>query len=201
MKTLATELSEAIARKKFAKAARAAVRTFVDFIDPRHVGTAVYAAGCANRLEAVRLLHEMRADLDKPATDEAGATTAHIAAQQGHTAMVQLLYDLGADVHRAANTGDRPIHAAAQLGHDKILLLLISLRADIDSPGMIMRPPLMSATECGHVSTVRTLITAKCDVNRTDQDGFSAADVPLHLCGEKILQLLRDNGCISRPRG
>ena len=65
---LAVQLSEAIARKKFAKAAKAAVRTFVDFIDPRHVGAAVYAAGCANRLEAVRLLHEMRADLDNPAT-------------------------------------------------------------------------------------------------------------------------------------
>ena len=91
-KRLPYELSVAVARTKFAKAADAAMRTFLDFIDPREQWTAAYCAAQENHLKIIRLLHEMRADLDKPNTvNEANPT--HIAAQQGHTAMVQLLYN------------------------------------------------------------------------------------------------------------
>ena len=66
----------------------------------------------------------MRADLDKPNTSQ-GATPAGIAAQIGHTAMVKLLYDHGADIHRASNDGERPIHDAARNGHDETVLLIL----------------------------------------------------------------------------
>ena len=65
---LQVELSVAVARTKFAKAADAAMRTFLDFIDPRYVGTAAYSAAQENHPKIIRLLHEMRADLDKPNT-------------------------------------------------------------------------------------------------------------------------------------
>ena len=195
---LRIELSVAIARTKFAKAADAAMRMFVDFIDPRPQGTTAYFAAQGGHPMIIRLLHEMRADLDKPNTAD-GATPTHVAAQCGHTAMVQLLYDLGADVHRANNRGTRPIYSAAQQGHEKALLLIISLRADIDCPDMHMRRPLMAATIGGQVTTLRTLIAAKCDVNRTDDMGNSAVDCPREVCGDAVLQILRDSGCISRP--
>ena len=130
MRKLVDGLSAAVAKTKFANEADFAVRTFLDFVDPRDIATAAYCAAQENRPNAVRLLHEWRADLDKPNKAE-GATPAGIAAQFGHTAMVQLLYGLSADVHRARNGGGRPIHDAARKGHDKIVLLLISLRADI----------------------------------------------------------------------
>ena len=44
VKRLQIELSVAVVRTKFAKASDAAMRTFVDFIDPRYVGTAAYSA-------------------------------------------------------------------------------------------------------------------------------------------------------------
>ena len=66
----------AVAETKFAKAVDAAMRAFVNFIDPRLVGTAAYGAAQENRPEAVRLLHEMRADLGKRATDKIGGTPA-----------------------------------------------------------------------------------------------------------------------------
>ena len=100
VKRLQIELSEAVAGTKFAKAADTAMRTFLDFIDPRMKWTAAFCAAEENHLKIIRLLHELRADLDKPNTAE-GAPPANVAAQQGHTAMVQLLYNLGADVHRA----------------------------------------------------------------------------------------------------
>ena len=44
VKRLQIELSVAVARKKFSKAADSAMRTFLDFIDPRKGGTAAYCA-------------------------------------------------------------------------------------------------------------------------------------------------------------
>ena len=116
------------------------MRALVDFHDNRMVATAAFSAAQENRFEAVRLLHELRAEIDKPVVvDE--ATPAFMAAQFGHTTMVQLLYGLGADVHRARNDGRSPIHAAALRGYDKTMLLLLSLRGSIGAQDNEGRTP------------------------------------------------------------
>ena len=107
----------------------------------------------------MRLLHDLRADLDKPNTVH-GDTPAGIAAHKGHTAIVQLLHDLGADVHRARNNGSRPIHSAAREGRDKTVLLLISLRADIEAMNGPIGSSLMLAAKFGHLGVVKVLIDA-----------------------------------------
>ena len=194
MKTLAVQLSEAIARKKFAKAAKAAVRTFVDFIDPRHPGAAVYAAAQENRLEAMRLLHELRADLDKPNTVD-GASPAYIAASKGNTAMVHLLHDLGADVHRVAKRGDRPIHASAHTGQEKTVLLLLSLRAIVDQQdNNDAKTPLLCAVGGGSLSTTKLLLTLRASTNHCDSAGLSALDVATRYSGSReIVDLVRQH--------
>ena len=137
-------------RSKFARAADVvAMRTFVDFLDPRRVGTATFGAAETNCLDAMRLLHELRADFDKPKTHD-GGVPAGIAAGNGHTAMVQLLYDLGADINRArAGEGKRPIHSAAQNGHEKTALLLIALRAAVNAQDNEGRSPCWYAANGG----------------------------------------------------
>ena len=72
VKRLQIELSVAVAGTKFAKAADVAMRTFLDFIDPREQWTPVFCAAQENQLQVIRLLHQMRADLDKPNTVEGG---------------------------------------------------------------------------------------------------------------------------------
>ena len=54
VKRLQIELSVAVARTKFAKAADAAMRTFLDFIDPRKQWTAAFCAAEQNHLEVIR---------------------------------------------------------------------------------------------------------------------------------------------------
>ena len=56
--SLQIELSVAVARTKFAKAADAAMRTFLDFIDPREMWTAAYCAAQKNHLKIIRMLHD-----------------------------------------------------------------------------------------------------------------------------------------------
>ena len=198
MKRLMAELSVAIAEKKFAKAAKAAVRMFVDFIDPRHIGAAVYAAGHANRLEAMRLLHEMRADLDKPNTAQ-GATPASIASQEGHAAMLQLLYGLGADVHRARPDGLRPIQFAALDGHDKPVLLLLSLRAAVNAQSNRGVTACWTAAAKGHIRVVTTLLHMRADPNLAVA-GCSAADMARVGGHDELLALLISNGGLHNIR-
>ena len=121
MNGLAIGLSETVASTKFSKAMGGALRAFADSIDPRWATSAAYRAAEFNNLEAIRLLHKLRADVDRGAV-EMGVTPAHIAAQNGHTAMVQFLYDIGADIHRARNNGLRPIHDAARTGQELSLI-------------------------------------------------------------------------------
>jgi len=162
VKRLQIELSEGVARTKFAKAADAAIRTFLDFIDPRMIGTSAFSAAQENRHEIIRLLHELRADLDKPSTE--GATPTIIAAQFGHTSMVQLLYDLGADVHRTSNDGFPPIHTAAMHGRDETVLLLLSMRAKInDADNVHGMPPLVCALRYDNSNTVRLLLSLRAE--------------------------------------
>ena len=176
MRKLTDRLSAAVAKMKFAKAAEMAMRIFLNHRDPRLNGfTAAIAAAEMNRPEAVRLLHELRADLDKPATDEAGGTPTGIAVRDGHTAMVQLLYDLGADVHRTANDGVRPMHVAALHGHDKTVLLLLSLRAAVNTKTNRGYTACWSAATQGHIQVVTTLLRMRADPNLAVQ-GFTAAD-------------------------
>ena len=90
MRRITIGLTVAVSKTKIvAKAGDVAMRALVDFQDDRMVGTAAYSAAQENRFEAVRLLHELRADLGKPNTVE-GATPANHAATKGHTSMVQL---------------------------------------------------------------------------------------------------------------
>ena len=51
VKRLQIELSVAVVGTKFAKAADAAMRTFLDFIDPRFHGTAVFESAAVDRLD------------------------------------------------------------------------------------------------------------------------------------------------------
>merc|ERR1712091_768794 len=53
VKRLQVELSAAVAKTKFAKAADAAMRTFLDFIDPRGHCTAAFCAAQENRLKII----------------------------------------------------------------------------------------------------------------------------------------------------
>ena len=76
----------------------AAVKAFVDFIDPQRISTAAYLAAYEGALEALRLLHECGADLDLGNTQD-GGTPGAIAAHKGQTAAIRLLAELRADVH------------------------------------------------------------------------------------------------------
>ena len=192
VKRLQIELSVAVAGTKFAKAADAAMRTFLDFIDPRKECTAAYVAVQENHPKIIRLLHQLRADLNKP-TRKTGSAPAVIAAQQGHEAMVRLLYDLGADIHRAAYRNARPIHSAAAMGNDKTVLILLLLRADVNVQDNVGCTPCWVAAAEGHTSVVSLLLDAKADPNLAVEN-YTTADMAHYQNHASTLELLLARG-------
>ena len=127
-----------------------------------------------------------------------GATPAHIAAQNGYTGMVQLLHEIGADVHRTRNDGIRGIHVAAIDGRRETVELLLHLRSDVDPSG-IAETPLMYACTEDRFDVVSLLISAKCDVNRNSSlQGATATDFCLSRCPKgRSLSILQSNGGVS----
>ena len=93
----------------------AAVKAFVDFIDPQRIGTAAFGAAEEGALEALRLLHECGADLDLGTTQDGGTPSTN-AADEGHTAAIRLLAELRADVHKERNSGSRPFREERECG-------------------------------------------------------------------------------------
>ena len=166
----------AAATPVLATTADVAMRTFVDFIDPRCPGTPIFAAAQDNHIEAVRYLHELRGDLDKQ-TAVGGGTPVHIAAARGNLAMLQMLYDLGAGVDDASRVaGPRPIHSAAMEGKADVVAALVAMRADVHARDNKGRTPAVWACENDHGATLRCLLEAGVDP-RVGIPGFSLAEI------------------------
>ena len=81
------------------------------------------------RVEAVRLLYKLGADLNAAKDD--GATPAHIASAKGHSKIVRALYELGADLDASTRGGATPGSIAIKKGHVHVLQVLHELGASV----------------------------------------------------------------------
>jgi ankyrin repeat domain-containing protein 50 len=66
--------------------------------------------------------------------DSEGRSPLHVAAWQGHTAMVDLLLRYGADVNVVDREQRTPLQSAAWQGHESVVWLLLKNGARVDQP-------------------------------------------------------------------
>ena len=104
-------------------------------------------------LAGVRKLLELGTDPDRPISH--GSALAH-AARGGHSQVVELLLDSGADIE--GGNGLSPLACAARKGLDKIVRLLIERGADIEADTGGPGTALFQSSAQGHLSTVRLLL-------------------------------------------
>jgi len=64
---------------------------------------------------------------------EEGVAPLHVAAQEGHNQVIELLIDNGADVNSKDGDEGTPLHMAAANGHKGIAELLIVKGADVNA--------------------------------------------------------------------
>jgi ankyrin repeat protein len=103
----------------------------------------------------------------------------HAAAVQNLTDVVQVLFEAGADVHAAEQTGFTPLRAAANCGHAHVVSLLLSYQADTEctmtDTGFT---PLHYAAARGDEAVVRVLLKGGANLHAstlTDVTVLSAA--------------------------
>jgi ankyrin repeat protein len=124
----------------------------------------LFAAAALGRGDLVeRLVAEDSGSIARLSYD--GWTALHLAAFFGHTATVETLLRLGADINaRSTNTvGNTPLHAAVAGGRVDAALALVDAGATIDARDGGGHTPLHIAAEGGYVPIVESLLRHGAD--------------------------------------
>jgi ankyrin repeat protein len=156
------------------------------------------AIGDADRVRAALDQHPEQLDTDSPE----GFTPLALAAHFGHTDVMRLLIQRGADVNRVAThrLAVTPLHAALFGRQIEAALLLIECGADVTlargGPGWKRAgwTPLHYAAGMGFTAVVQPLLDRGADPSRRDEEGKTPLDVALDANYANIATMLRSRG-------
>lgn len=112
---------------------------------------------------------------DPNGRDQSGYTALMAAAHNGHTQIITLLLDQGADPHARGLSGTALVFAAA-MGRTEAVRLLLE-RDAVDREDVFLTVALCVAAEGDHLETMRLLLDAGADVNAS---GSGAGQNALH---------------------
>ena len=162
------------------------------FADPIH--SAVWNGD----LEGVQAELDNGVDVDEK-DDLWGRTPLHIAAEEGHKEIAELLIAAGADVNAKDSVGFTPLHEAAFYGQNEIAELLIAKGADVNAKddsqsSHYVGTPLNCAAWEGHKEIAELLIAAGADVNAKAQADSTPLDFSNMNKHPKTADLLRKHG-------
>ena len=108
---------------------------------------------------------------------ESGETPIYIAAENGHTGIVQILI-ANTDIPNAPNyRGWAPIFIAAAHGHTETVKALIGCTDTPNAPDVNGRTPIYVAASNGHTETVKALIGCTENPNAPDNNGQTPINV------------------------
>ncbi|KAJ7318054.1 ankyrin repeat-containing domain protein [Mycena albidolilacea] len=126
---------------------------------PPHA-SALWIAAAANLVDSTKSLLE-GASLPQHSANQAVI----VASYYGHTEIVHILLDKGADVNGVRGRYGSSLQAAAQGGHTEIVCILLDKGADVNAAGGFYESSLQAAAQGGHTEIVRILLDKGADVN------------------------------------
>jgi len=136
--------------------------------DRRFGWTAIMFAASRGHLQIVACLIGHRADVG--ATGRDGESALMLASLLGHTAVCELVLELGsAEVDRVANDGKRSLTHACYKGYWATALCLVAHGACLNTTDRGGRGPLAWAALQGHAEIVRFLAERMADIEACDQ--------------------------------
>lgn len=117
-----------------------------------------------------------------------GATPLWAASLGGHTEVVRILIEGGADVNHGTKTKSSPLRAASFHNRLEVIKYLIEKGADLDAPNIAGQSPLMIAALRNHRESVELLAKRGADVNFGSTTGLT----PLHaVCVKGYLEIVK----------
>jgi ankyrin repeat protein len=125
--------------------------------------------------------------------ENSGKTPLMLAVEFGQDAIVQLLFDAGADVSCQDVQGNTVFHSALKRPDNKILELLCKLtrgRTAINIPNANGKTPLMLALEARKYATVQVLLATDADASCKDLAGDTVFHSAVKYADNKMLELL-----------
>lgn len=127
-------------------------------VNERVGGSPLSFAVAAGRAECVKLLLEHNAD------PELGVHLIDVAAQNGHSEVVDALVGMGRDVNEKNHIGKTALHSAIYSGHSGLVSHLLSARADphaVIEAGSARLTPAQLAAHGGHTQIITILEQAQ----------------------------------------
>lgn len=169
--------------------------------------TPIMQAAYMRHVEAVVAL--LRAGARVDATDDAGRTCLHCAAEGGNATIVSLLLAHGADPSAKTRDGETPLALAAKNGRDATAETLLTHSADPNSKDLDGSTPLGLAIkyggESGGAKTVEILLAHGADPNIKDKDGWTPLGVAIiygrEAGRERIVEMLLTHGADPNTKG
>lgn len=108
-------------------------------------------------------------------------TALHLAANEGHLAVTEVLLENEANKEAVTKMGRTPLHVAVLRGNTEIVKLLLEKGANINASDSEFNTPLHYASERGFTETVKILLEYKPDVTKKNHAKLTAIDVALNL--------------------
>ena len=138
----------------------------------------LYAAAKQGHVDKAAAALDRCADADTKYLS--GSTALHKAAQAGHTRIVELLLEAGADANAKSSVAGYPghtaMHFAADQGHSEVVRALLKAKLEIDAVAA-GHTALLRAARKGHTDVMRLLVKAGAAVNTKGPFNWS----PLHI--------------------
>lgn len=172
--------------------------TLINSVEPVYYGTPLHAAAWAGNHEAVRLLLDRGAEVDK--VGGRFGTALQAAAANGHDLIVSVLLENGAAVNIMPLCGAHgtPLLAAVDKGYTNIVrnLLAHGAQVDTDQTDGLFNVALKAASDRGHINIVDRLLQHSADIYAQAQgvDYGTALAKACEVGDEKVVELLLTSG-------
>ncbi len=125
------------------------------------------------------------------------------ASSGGHSDIVNLLLETGANVHVPSSMHkETALVIASREGYTEIVRILIEAGTDVDSQNSLYKETaLMVASREGHTEIVRLLLEAGADVDLQDNGGRTALMMASKEGHTEIVRMLLESGMLETEKG